>query len=305
VKDMNFLASRYLGNLDYDNTLKWYKKSVDKGDQKAMYEIANLYEHYIEISQQAIQWYKKAAKAHYPDAMEQLSKLMQTTYGNDTIAMYKKEIEAGRDVYWNMQFLANFYMRLEQFDKAKEVYKEVIKKFPDEKAEMLFAIGNLYRKSWLDDKEKEINYYKQSAALGNKQAMFNLGIYYGDLKNYKKAEEYFKQSDHNRMVCYMYKTKLKDNNRALSCYENEEKTDNPISVFALGFFYDETLKDYDQAIKSYKKAYELGYSGGALNIGYIYREHLNNRKKGIYWYHKAADMGEDGAIRYLMREGEL
>lgn len=303
IEDINFYAEHLRGG-KMDDDIFWYKKSVDKGDVKAIYEIANIYRSYGK-PEKAIEWYKKATKLKYDDAMEQLSKLMQETYGNDSIDIYEEAIETGNDVYWNMRFLANYYMRLEKFKKTKEVYEEIIKKFPDEKAEMLFAIGNLYIKAWLDDREKEVEYYKQSAALGNKQAMFNLGIYYGDLKNYKKAEEYFRKANHNRMVCVMYKEKVKDNDKALKCYLEQAQGNNPEDLRALAYMYMDTFKDYEKAIEWYKKAYELGDPIAARGVGYTYRDLLHDKQKGYYWYQKAADMGEDGAITYLMEEGEL
>jgi len=317
VADINFYAkySATAGpkgkEVDREYMISWYKKSVAKGDAKAMYKIAIIYKTYKPNKQpkKAIEWYKKAAKKKYPDAMEQLSKLMQETYGNDSIDIYEEAIAKGDDVYWNMRFLANYYMRLEKFKKTKKVYEQIIEKFPNEKAEMLFGIGNLYIKAWLDDKEKEIAYYKESAALGNKQAMLNLGIYYGDLKEYDKAAEYFSKSNKPRMVCFMYKDKLKDNKKAEECYLKQVKNStNPEDLYALAYMYMNTLKDYDEAIKWYKKSYNLGYPDGALGIAYIYRDLLHNREKGIEWYHKAADMDAgfaSGAIGYLSREGEL
>lgn len=302
VEDINFYAEHLSGG-EMDDDIFWYQKSVAKGDTEAIYKIANIYRSY-EKPEKAIEWYKKAAKLKYPDAMEQLSKLMQETYGNDSISMYEEAIEKGNDVYWNMRFLSNYCMRLEKFKKTQKVYEAIIEKFPNEKAEMLFAIGNLYIKAWLDDKEKEIEYYKQSAALGNKQAMFNLGIYYGDLKDYKKAEEYFIKSGHSRMICFMYEDKLKDNDKALKCYQKQAESNSAEDLYSLALMYAD-VKDYDNALKLYTKAYNLGYSKAAIGLAYTYRDLIKNKEKGYYWYHKAADMGEDGARRYLHREGEL
>lgn len=313
IEDINFYAQHAATSgpkgkeVDREYMISWYEKSVAKGDAKAMVKIAEIYQYYKPKSQpqKAIEWYKKAAKLKYPDAMEQLSKLMQETYGYDSIDRYKESIEAGNDVYWNMRFLANYYMRLEKFKKTQEVYEEIMQRFPNEKGEMLFAIGNLYIKAWLNDKEKEIEYYRQSAALGNKQAMFNLGVYYGDLKDYQKAEEYFITSDNSRMVCFMYTEKVKDNDKALKCYQKQARSNNPEDLRALAYMYMDILKDYDKAIKWYKKAYELGDPVAARGAGYTYRDLLHDKEKGYYWYHKAADMGDDNARRYLHREGEL
>lgn len=304
IEDIDFYAAHLRGG-SMDDDLFWYKKAVAKGDIKAIAAIANVYRgyHHPKI---AIKWYKKAVKKGYKGAMESLTKLMQETYGSDTVDMYEKEIEEGRDVYWNELYLSNYYMRKEEFKDAKAVYEEIIKKFPQRKAKMLFAIGNLYKPGWLSDKEKEIAYYKQAAQLGDTDAMYNLGVYYGNVVgDYKKAEEYFRAAGAPRMVCFMYETKLNEYKKAEQCYKKVAQSGRAIDLFALGYMYMKTLNDYPKAIKYYKQAYELGYSGGALNIGYTYREYIHNQEKAIYWYEKAADMDEDGARRYLMKIGDL
>jgi len=109
--------------------------------------------------------------------------------------------------------------------------------------------------------------------MGASGAAYNLGyLYKNDLKNYKKAEEWYLKA----------------------IEQNDIKTPR-----ALGLLYEEKYQDYQKAIKWYKKAYEIGDIGGATNLGYLYNVTLKNTEEGIRWYKKAAKGGDGDAINNL------
>jgi len=328
VEDINLIAAIYTADKEYKEAIKWYKKSAIKGDAKAAFFLGGIYDEALGLEsdkfsdkvktyllgkdeklmanqKEAIKWYKQAAKANYDDAMPHMNEMMEKVYGKDgAVKLYQKEIQEGKDLYWNKRFLANFYFRIDAYEKRIAVYNELIKEYPDKQGDWLVSIGNTYMKDYLNDREKEMKYYREAAKCGNVMAMHNLGIYYGNKKEYETAEMWFKKAGDNSMVCFMYQEVLKDKERALECYEDQVVESEGKSLATLAYVYHK-YKEYDKALAWYKKAVNLGESGAALNIAVIYDYRLVDKEKMMYWYKKAASMGNLKAIKFLNKKGEL
>ena len=305
IEDMNFLAAFYTMDKEYDKAVAWYKKSAEKGDAKAAFFLGGVYDEALDNKKEALKWYKKATMREYDDAMQHLNETMENVYGkSETIKIYEEAINKGEDVYWNKQFLANFYFRVGKYNKRIEIYKELIKEYPERKGDWLVSIGNTYMKDSLNNREKELEYYRQAAKYGNKMAMHNLGIYYGDIKDYKTAEMWFKKAGQNSMVCFMYKKIVKDKTRALECYKKEAENNNTQSIINLASTYS-SYEDYEQALREYKKASKLGDENATYLIGSLYKYIYHDKNKSINWYKKAASMGNEKAIKHLRKKGLL
>ena len=328
VEDINLLAAIYVVDKQYEEGIKWYKKSAEQGDAKAAFFLGGIYDEALGLEKEgfsnqvktyllgkdekllanqkeAIKWYKKAAKANYDDAMPHMNEMMEKVYGKeDTIKQYQKGIQAGADVYWNKRFLANYYFRIEEYNKRIEIYNELIKEYPEEKGNWLTSIGNTYMKGFINDRDKEIEYYYKAAEYGNVMAMHNIGLDYGTKGDYKTAEKWFKKAGHDSMICYMYKEIDKDKEKALECYESQVVENDGESLATLAYEYHK-YKEYDKAIKWYTKAVEFGESGAALNMAVIYDYRLVDKEKMMFWYKKAASMGNLKAIKFLNKQGKL
>jgi len=333
VADINLVAEAYDVYGPKDKVVEWYKKSIQKGNAKAMYEVAGFYKYYkvtyasysdhmkeligkpgklfsITLNQpkKAIALYKKAALLHYEDAIAELSKTMEAVYGKEgAIQEYKKEMAQGdKNTY---RFLANLYVRYGQYDKTLKLYETQLKKEP-KNAEIYALIGSLYE-AQLKNKKQAKEYYKIAAKLGSGVAMYNLGIMAGDNKDYEKAKEYFiaaeKAGQKNTlgMICYMYQTKLNDDKKAEECNIELAKKGDPKDMNELGIFYRHHMHNYKNAITWYKKAYEAGSGQAAIGLGAHYSSKYEgeyNKPKAIYWYKKAAGMGERGGWSYLYEQ---
>ncbi|WP_324172456.1 hypothetical protein [Sulfurimonas sp.] len=342
VADINLLADRFSYYKRSEEAIIWRKKAIVKGDAEAMYKLAKLYS-FLQISRKklnaneysimmtkiikricdnypeelnkpnkAILLYKQAALKNYKDAIAKLSELMQIVYGKEgAVKEYKKEMAEGdKNTY---RFLANLYVRYEDYDKALELYESALKREDINKGDVYALIGSLYEAHYRDKKEAKI-YYEKAAKEGNAVAMYNLGIMAGDKKDYNKAEEWFRASEKagqknaSRMVCYMYKSKMDDYYRAEECYLQKAKDENPHNLYALGIFYMNNVGNYNKGVFWYEKAYKAGSSSAAINLGSHYRNDYHddyNKEKAIYWYKKAAAMGEPGGWSYLYGEGAL
>ncbi|WP_324172477.1 hypothetical protein [Sulfurimonas sp.] len=305
IEDINFLASFYAIDKEYDKSISWYKKSAKKGDAKAAFFLGGIYDEALDDKKEALKWYKKSAMQDYDDAMQHLNETMENVYGkSNTIEIYKKAIKKDEDVYWNKRFLANFYFRIEAYEKRIEILNEMLTQYPKKKDKWLVSLGNTYMKKFLNNREKELEYYQEAAKLGNKMAMHNLGLYYGDKKDYKTAEMWFRKADENQMVCLMYKKIIKDKVKALECYKKRAQGNNPKRIGELGYVYSE-YEDYENTLKSYKRASELGSHTATYGIGSLYRHIYRDNNKANKWYKKAASMGNEKAIKYLIKKGLL
>ena len=306
IEDMNFLAAFYAIDKNYDKAISWYKKSANKSDAKAAFFLGGIYDEALDDKEEALKWYKVAALKDYPDAMQHLNEMMEEVHGrSDAIEIYQKAIDKGEEVYWNKQFLANFYFRIDEYQKRNAVYEELIKEYPKDKAKWLFAMGNVYDKRFLNKPDLEYKYYKQSAELGNVEAMRNLGIYYGDKGDYETAKEWFIKADKPEMVCYMYKEILKDKEKTLACYKKLIESGKAQDLGALAYVYQMNYGEYEKAFIYYKKAYELGNGMAANNIAVAYKYHFHDEEKALLWFKRAAILGYPKAIKYLKRKGLL
>jgi len=305
VADINMVARWYRTYLIDRAIVNWYEKSIKKGDMYATYEAAGYYDEVFEKPKKAIELYKKSALLNYKDSIAKLSKVMETVYGKEgAIKQYKKEMEEGnKDTY---RFLANLYVRYEQYDKALNLYEAQLKKEP-KNGDIYALIGSLYAAHLKEEKQAKI-YFEKAATLGNALAMYNLGIRAGDAGQYDKAEAYFRASEKAGrentlgMICYMFQTKLKDDEKAEECNIELAKKGNPIDINELAIFYRQHMNDYANAVYWYKKAYEKGSASAAIGLGAHYSskyENEYNKEKAIYWYKKAAGMGKAGGWSYL------
>ena len=329
IEDINLIAAIYVVDKQYEEGIEWYKKSAEKGNAKAAFFLGGIYDEALGIEsdkfsdkvkafllgkdkeilanqKEAIKWYKKAAKDNYDDAMPHMNEMMEKVYGKeDTVKFYQKEIKEGKDVCWNKQFLANYYFRLHDYKKREIILQELIKEYPKQKADWVTMIGDAYTKKYINNKEIAHKYYLQAAELGSINAMHNLGIRYGDKKDYKTAEMWFRKAGHDYMVCYMYKEILKDKEKALECYTKEAETGDLRKIYDLAYVYHIDYGEYEKAIEWYNKGIELEGGDAALNTAVVYRMDLVDKEKMMYWYKKAASMGNLKAIKFLNKKGKL
>lgn len=329
IKDINLIAALYVADKKYEEAIKWYEKSAKQDDAKAAFFLGGIYDEALGVEsdkfsdkvkanllgkdttilanqKKAIEWYKKAAKANYDDAMPHMNEMMEKVYGKEgAIKLYQQEIKEKKDVYWNKQFLANFYFRLHEYKKREVILKELIAEYPEEKALWLTLIGDAYTKNYLNNRETKHKYYTKAAELGNTNAMHNIGLDYAKKGDYKTAEMWFRKAGHDSMVCFMYKKLLKDKEKALACYEKEAEDGSIQSIGTLAYTYHVEYEDYDKALEWYKKVVALGDDGAALNIAVLYKYDIEDKTKMMYWYKKAASMGNEQAIQFLNKKGEL
>ena len=162
---MNNLANLYIDENQPEKAEKDYLMAIDKGNGNAMYNLANLYKDQNQT---------KKAEEYY---------LMAIGKG-DLRAMYN---------------LANLYRDQKQSEKAEKYYLMAIGK-GDLRA--MYNLANLYRDQ--KQSEKAEKYYLMAIGKGHLSAMNNLANLYVDQNQTKKAEEYYLMAIGKGDVSAMY-----------------------------------------------------------------------------------------------------
>ena len=298
IEDIDFTAG-YLATINkYDEAIQWYKKAAKKGNAKAMYYLGGIYEENKKNYKEALKWFKKAADKRYKDAVYRAGSLLERELGKEgeAIKYYKKWIEKGDIEAHN--YLGNLYLDNEEFQKAKEEYLKGAKQGSKESYYLLGSLHEAYIEGGL---KKAMEYYKKGAELGDYKSTFNLAANYDKLLEYDKAEPWYKKSmamgNRDAYKAYGYAlAKQHKAKEALKVFQKLVDMNDSEGYMGMARVYANEYEDYENEKKYAMKAIELGNAEGATLIGYMYIKHFNNPKEAVKWYKKAYEMGScDGA----------
>ena len=150
------------------------------------------------------------------------------------------------------------------------------------------------------DKKAYIYYLKKAAALGQDDALLDLGYYYYNKGKYDDALDCFASSDLNVVGLYwsmatIYEVKKKDYKNALFYYRMAMEDDYPDAIERMAEAYlGEELgleKNEKTALKLFKRAAKLGNAAAQYNLGMAYAcgyyGVTADRKTALYWLKKS------------------
>ncbi len=191
--------------------------------------------------------------------------------------------------------------RLNSYPDAKSYYDNAIKG----DATAAFNLGYVYQTK-LEDSSKAIEWYKKAYGMGDEEVSSdtasNLGRLYKDLKQYKKAEIWYKKSIAKGNLkaaynlAYMYDESLHLPKQAITLYKKAYKMGQIGAANSIGMTYELKLKNYPKAIEWYKKAFKQGDNSAGNNLGYLYQYTLKNMKNAKLWYKKAIQSNNSKSI---------
>ena len=151
------------------------------------------------------------------------------------------------------------------------------------------------------DYKKAISLYEKSDSKGDKKAQYYLGgIYFEELKDDKKALEYFlKIKDYSESICKIGLIYHKESaQKAKNFYEKELKDKNSIAGVCLGRYYLK-LKMYSFSEKAYEKAEKLGNIQALYELGSLNSAYLKDKKAAMHYYRKAALKGDVKSVHNI------
>ena len=131
---------------------------------------------------------------------------------------------------------------------------------------------------------------------------FRIAYCYGELKDYKKAEEYYlkaiEKEDVNALfnLANLYQNELQDFKKAEEYYLKAIEKEVVNALFNLANLYKNELQDYKKAEEYYLKAIEKNHVDAMNNLAILYRHELKDFKKSEEYYLKAIKHNHVGAM---------
>ena len=302
------------------------KKSAERKNAFAYYELGNMYAHGIgtNIDQDASDSaYKQAyslfcemtRKATDDSILYRVGKMTLDGIGTTksvekAIDWFKKAADLGNE---NAQYsLAKIYLEEKDFEKVNSAIKMLEKLAENNNMMAEYTLGSIYAdyESQYYDLEKAIGYLERSAEQDNQFAEYKLGVIYADPEephyDLEKAISYLEQSvkqdnqfaEYKLGVIYADPEGLHyDLEKAIRYFGQSAIQDNQSARYALGVIYADSEKPYynlDVAITYFKKAAEQGNEYAQYKLGSIYTNPENKQydiKKGIAYLEQAANKG--------------
>ena len=301
--------SYYGGAQDVSESFKWLLKAAEQGNPEARSYIGEAYKDGRGVKKdqlEAQRWFKRSAEG-YSQLAEQDDPKAQYQIGVMHLYGYGVEKDIHEALTW--------------FQRASE--QNIPGAFT--MLRLLWLSGQLGRKDKDVAREnfnKALGEYKKLAALGDANAMRNVGALYesldsipnissfigsDDLRDYEEAMKWFKKAADRgcpvaqRSVGKMYENGRgvqKDCGEAMKWYKRAAGANDIWVMRYIGGLYREGCgvpKDCEEAIRWYKKALEAGSRGALTEIGDTYRrcDTVKNLQEAINWYNKAGEAGLD------------
>ena len=241
-------------------------------------------------------------------------------YGYDTVAEQNHDEAEKRllEAYQEYQdgesagLLAELYTLSSVKCDYKKAFEYATIAAEDDARDGFLILGELYLNGWGVEKDinRALENYKMAAALGDGNAMNQIGfIFMGDEDFEKNPEQSFywfneaakKGSDvgmYNLGWCYMNGFGVDvDVEKAAEWFKKAAELDYVDAMFELGEYYQNNLVDVNKAKMWYLKAAELGHAQAQNNLAVIYANIDNDYQEAIKWYKIAIEQDNSWAYR--------
>ncbi len=309
VKNSNGFISGLLGFIyesglqDIDNAHRHYLKAVEKGNTKAINNLAVLYENEYKDFEKAERFYLLAIEKGNVRSINNLGLLYYKKMKDYVKAQkyFELAIEKGFP-FANINLGLLFQNEYKNFEKAEAYY---LKAIAAGAKKAYYYLGSLYQNSFHDYRKAE-SFYQKAVEEGDMQAMYHLGfLYQNKLKEYDKAEECYKVSagagnpDAMNNLAIIYKNQYKDFVNAEKYYLEAVEKEHEIAMHNLALLYQHDLNRPDEAEKYYLMTLERGNFAAAYNLGVLYEDYLDDVINAEKYLMKASDKGHNSAMTRL------
>lgn len=333
-------AQNYIGNYysmglgiekDAIKAVEWYKKAVELGNSKAMFNLATHYLNGDGIPSDpdiAVKWYTKAAELGNSIAMYNLGVIFSNgdfiPQSKETaVGWFEKAAKAGNSKA--MFILATYYdigdVVIQNKGTAAEWYAKAAELGVKD---AMFNLAICYEngEGVAQSYETAVEWYKKAADLGDSKAMFHLGMCCcsgrGIPKNEVEAVEWYLKaailgnSDamYNLAHCYMYGAGVpRDKANALKWLTKAADSGNMLAMFTLGLAYGGCYgedigvqENYTISAKWLEKSTIIDNGIGSSILGsyyYLGTGVRKNYKKAAEYFEKASNNNESYSSFYL------
>ena len=300
--------------IDIQKAIEYYAKASDSGLAAAARSLGDLYYFNTPIEDSEIENVKNALKcyerAFYLGDIEVAKKIGFIYLNNEelkdvpkAIEWYEKGLSLGEYslnfdlayVYLNDKFVPHDYK------KGLAYLLDGVEHNDPESLYMYARVRETGMYKVEPDKKAYIYYLKKAAALGQDDALLDLGYYYYNKGKYDDALDCFAQCDLDYVGVYwcmatIYETKKADYKNALFYYQMAMEMDFPDAIerMAEAYLGDELGLERDEkmALKLFKRAAKLGSHDAQYNLGMAYAcgyyGLTADKDKALYWLKKSA-----------------
>ena len=291
AEELYYLAENHYDNDNYEEALKYLKRSAEKGYIEAQIELAEMYEDGDfgeEDYEMAAKWYLRAAE-------------QGDSYAQWCVATL---YEDGEGVPQSYTEAAKWYLKAaEQGDSLAQ-----------------FDIACMYENGVgvTQNYSEATKWYRKAADQGNVVAQYNLGdlYYYGRgvpksltdaVSLYRKAaEQGYAKAQYKLGVCYYDGTGVSQNyTEAVGWFRKAADQGNDNAQYFMGccyYFGNGVSQNYTEAVNWYRKAVDQGNASAQCNLGYCYENGhgvTQSYTEAVNLYIKAANQGDATAQHNL------
>lgn len=262
----------WVGEKNIEEAIRWYSKAVENGSTKAGLKLFEMYskgEGVEKDESKSLSWLDKLANDYNnPEAQYQLGVIYEEGRGvnvntREAFGLYQKAAGQGH---------------AEADKRLSRLKKDIAKIASDD-----YWTGYKYKSGIYSDKgdaeELALKYFRNSAELGNLDAMVELG------------------------QCYQYGLGTPiDPGQAITWYQNAAEQGSVTAQYRLGQCYDEgfgVAKDQSKAVNSYIKAASKGHVLAQRALAKYYLELVGDSRQALFWARKAWDQG-DAESAYIL-----
>ncbi|MFA6978264.1 MAG: hypothetical protein WC209_02985 [Ignavibacteriaceae bacterium] len=288
---------------DFNASLQFYEESLKKGNVKAMFNLALLYQMEFKDFSNAVIYYLMAVKNGFSDAMFNLAWLYQTEFKDSKNAekYFLLAVENGHTGAMNN--LAWLYQN--EFKDSKNAEKYCLMAVENGLSDAMFNLAWLYQTEFSDLIKAE-KYYLMAVGNGHIDSMFSLGLlYHVELKDLIKAEKYYLMAAENGLpsamfgLALLYQTEYKDFIKVEKYYLMAVEKGHSDAMFGLALLYQTEYKDFIKAEKYYLMAVEKGHSDAMFGLALLYETEFKDFNNAEKYYLLAVENGHSGALNNL------
>ena len=286
--------------------------AAEKGDAKAQYDLAVLYDKGGGVARdavEAVKWYRKAAEQRYAYAQYNLGVCYDegdgvTKDAAEAVKWYRKAAEQG---YASAQY--NLGLHYAEGAGVEKKPTEAVKWFRNAAelglagAQNDLAIAYSLGDGVTKDNVEAVKWFRKSAEQANVLGQFHLAVCYEEGNGVDfdpiEARNWYRKAAEQGFAEAQFKLGLHCTNdiERVSWYRKAAEQDHAMSQFMLGFCYysgDGVTKNRVEALKWYRKAAELGLPAAQNDLAVAYSSGDGVTKDNVEagkWWRKAAEQG--------------
>lgn len=312
---------------DIDKAFEILTPLAESGNAIAQNKLGEFLELFSKDYEEAVKWYRKSSSQGFAEAQYNLGKCFYEGKGverdsDQALTLYRKASEQGIAEAQNC--LGEYYYDEAYWRGGEDDYTHAVKWFRKAAEQGVVnaqsRLGECYCDgTGVDQDDKEgVRWFFLAAEKGFAKAQYFIGVHYASGKGLGKSEEKavewyrkaaeqgFAPAQNDLGNCYYYGTGVcRDYHTAFEWYSkaaNQDYTEAQDNVGLCYYSGHGVIKDYSKAVQWYQKAAYNDYPSALNHLGICYSCGAGvekDIKKAFFWFQEAADLGDNWGLYNL------